>query len=199
MGNGQWAIQFANCLLSVKSRHNLIDITTGTFMLIKEKIGNINFFAINNRKIDSLLLEWYETNKRIMRKRTISGMDIVMKFLNENQQLTEGDIIYEDDFNIVAIEIKECDAIIIRPKTMFELASVCYEIGNKHIPVFYQENEILVAFESPLFQLLSSAGYDVSQGKRKLVNPLKTSVSPHGHISKGNLFSKVIKLTNPPE
>ncbi|MEP7106326.1 MAG: urease accessory protein UreE [Ferruginibacter sp.] len=168
-------------------------------MLVKEKIGNINFFAINNRKIDSLLLEWHETNKRILHKKTLSGREVIMKFLNENQQLTEGDVIYEDDFNIIAIEIKECEALIIRPKTMFEMASVCYEIGNKHLPVFYQEDEILVAFEAPLFRLLEAAGYDISQGKRKLVNPLKTSVSPHGPNSKGNLFSKIMKLTNPPE
>ena len=168
-------------------------------MVIKEKIGNINFFAINNRKIDSLLLEWYETNKRILHKKTISGIAVVMKFLNENQQLTEGDVIYEDDFNIIAIEIKECDAMIIRPKTMFEMASVCYEIGNKHIPVFYDGDEILVAFEAPLFQVLVSAGYDVIRGKRKLVNQLKTSVSPHGHTSRASLFSKIMKLRNPPE
>ena len=168
-------------------------------MVIKEKIGNINFFAINNRKIDSLFLEWYETNKRILHKKTISGIAVVMKFLNESQQLTEGDVIYEDDFNIITIEIKECDAMIIRPKTMFEMASVCYEIGNKHIPVFYDGNEILVAYEEPLFHLLSSAGYEVSQGKRKLVNPLKTSVAPHPPSGKGNLFSKIMKLTNPPE
>lgn len=168
-------------------------------MLIKEKIGNINFFAINNRKIDYLLLEWYETNKRILHKKTISGMAVEMKFLKENQQLTEGDILYEDDFNIVVIEIKECDALIIRPKSMYEMASVCYEIGNKHLPVFYQPDEILVAFENPLFQLLNSAGYDVRKGTRKLINPLKTSVSPHGINSRGNLFTKIMNLTNPPE
>jgi urease accessory protein len=38
-------------------------------MLVKEKIGNINFFAISNRRLDYLLLEWYETNKRIMHKK----------------------------------------------------------------------------------------------------------------------------------
>ena len=168
-------------------------------MLIKEKIGNINFYAINNRKIDYLLLEWYETNKRILHKKTVAGVEAVMKFLSEGPQLTEGDVIYEDDFNIIVIEVKECDAMVIRPKTMFEMASVCYEIGNKHIPVFYQDDEILVAFEAPLFKLLLSAGYDVSQAKRKLINPLKTTVSPHGHNSQGGLFSKIMKLSNPPE
>lgn len=168
-------------------------------MVIKEKIGNINFFAINNRRIDQLLLEWFETNKRILHKKTISGVAVVMKFLNENQQLTEGDIIYEDDFNIIVIEVKECDAIIIRPKTMFEMASVCYEIGNKHIPLFFQEDEIMAAYDAPLFRLLSAAGYDVSQDKRKLINQIKTSVSPRGHDIQAGLFSKIMKLTNPPE
>jgi urease accessory protein UreE len=107
-----------------------------TNMVVKEKLGNINFFAINNRKIDSLLLEWYETNKRILHKKTISGIAVVMKFLNESQQLSEGDVIYEDDFNIITIEIKACDSLVIRPSTMYEMATVCYEIGNRHVPVF---------------------------------------------------------------
>ena len=73
-------------------------------MLVKEKLGNINFFAISNRRLDYLLLEWYETHKRILHKNTIAGKEVVMKFLNENQQLTEGDVVYEDDFNIIDIE-----------------------------------------------------------------------------------------------
>lgn len=165
-------------------------------MLIKEKLGNINFFAINNRAIDNLLLEWYETNKRILHKKTVSGSEVVMKFLNGNQQLTDGDVVYEDDFKIIVIEIIECDAMIIRPKTMLEMASVCYEIGNKHLPVFYQQDEILVPYEVPVFNLLVSAGNNVNRGKRKLINPLKTSVLPHGDKS---LFSKIMKLTNTPE
>ncbi len=168
-------------------------------MLIKEKIGNILFFAINNRAIDYLPIEWYETSKRILHKKTLGGVEVIMKFLNENQQLTEGDIIYEDDFKLIVISVNECDAIIIYPKTMYEMASVCYEIGNKHIPVFYQQDKIIVAFEQPLFNLLESAGYDVRQGKKKLIHPLKTSVSPHGNSSQGSLFSKIMKLTNPPE
>jgi urease accessory protein len=165
-------------------------------MLIKEKIGNINFFALHNRKIDYLLLDWHETNKRILHKKTVAGTEVVLKFLNENPRLTEGDIVYEDDFNIIVVEIKKCMAITIRPRTMFEMASVCYEIGNKHIPVFYQQDEILVAFELPLFQLLQAAGYDVKQGEYKLIHPLKTSVSPHGHSGQSTLFSKILKLTN---
>ncbi len=167
-------------------------------MLVKEKIGNINFFAISNRKLDYLVIDWFEANKRILHKKTVAGLDISMKFLNENPQLSEGDVVYEDDFNIVVIEVAPCDTLVVRPRTMYEMASVCYEIGNKHLPAFYEAEELLVAFEAPLFRLLSAGGYDVVKEQRKLLNPLKTSVAPHGSTGSGSLFSKIMKLTNPP-
>jgi urease accessory protein len=167
-------------------------------MLVKEKIGNLELFAINNRNIDYVLLDWYETNKRILHKKTVLGRDITMKFINESPQLGVGDIIYEDDFGLVAVDINECEAIVIRPRSMYEMAAVCYEIGNKHLPLFYQEDEILVAFEAPLFTLLGKNGYSVEKAKRKLMTPLKTTVSPHSN-SRISLFSRIIKLTTDPE
>ena len=165
-------------------------------MLVKEKIGNLELFAVNNRNIDYVLLDWYETNKRILHKKTLLGREISMKFLNENPQLGVGDIIYEDDFGLVAVDIKECEAIVIRPRSMYEMASVCYEIGNKHLPLFYQDEEILVAYEAPLFKLLSAGGYAITQQKRKLTRPLKTTVTPHGKSN--TVFSKIMKLTIDP-
>ena len=167
-------------------------------MLVKEKIGNLDLFSVNNRNIDMVLLDWFETNKRILHKKTVMGKDISMKFLNEDPQLKVGDIIYEDDFTLIAIDIKECDVLVILPRTMQEMAAICYEIGNKHLPLFYQDEEILVAYEPPLFKLFTAAGYNVEQAKRKLVKPVKTTVAPHG--SGGHsLFSKIMKLTTDKE
>lgn len=164
-------------------------------MLVKEKLGNLELFAINNRNIDYVLLEWYETNKRILHKKTISNREVTMQFLNENPQLAVGDIIYEDDFTLIAIDIKECDSVVIRPKSMHEMATVCYEIGNKHLPLFYQHGEIIVAYEAPLFTMLKAGGFQVEMVKRKLTHPLKTTVSPHSS-SKDSLLSRILKLNN---
>jgi urease accessory protein len=166
-------------------------------MLIQQKTGNLNSFDIGNRAIDRLPLEWYETNKRILHKRTESGKEVIMKFLGENQNLTQDDILYHNEETVIAIEVLPCDAIIIRPKNMFEMASVCYEIGNKHLPLFFDEDEVLVVFEQPLFRLLSASGYEVERGDRKLINPLKTTVAAHNDGSNSEtLFSKIMKLTN---
>ncbi|MEO5564181.1 MAG: urease accessory protein UreE, partial [Chitinophagaceae bacterium] len=129
-----------------------------------------------------------------LRRKTNSGKEVSLKFMNENPGLTQGDILYEDGETIIAIDILDCDCLVIQPKDMQEMASVCYEIGNKHLALFFQENKLLVPFEQPLFRLLTAQGYEVKQEKRKLLNPLKTTVSPHGHTNE-SLFSKIMKLT----
>jgi urease accessory protein len=164
-------------------------------MLIQQKTGNLNTRTINNRDIDWLPLEWYETSKRILRKQTRAGNHLALKFLDKDPRLTQGDILYEDDTTIIAVDILPCEVLVIRPASLFEMASVCYEIGNKHLPLFFEKEEVLAPFDMPLFRLLSSQGYAIKQDKRKLLYPLKTTVAPHTH-SNGSLFSKIMQMTN---
>jgi len=77
------------------------------------------------------------------------------------------------------------------------MASVCYEIGNKHLPLFYQDEALLIPLDIPLLRLLTAQGYEVKEEKRKLLQALKTTVSPHGEAANETLFSKIMKLTNP--
>lgn len=168
-------------------------------MLIQEKIGHINSFQINNQTIDLLQLEWYEARKRILRKQTISGKEILLKFLNENPALTEGDILYADEGILILVSILPCNCIVMQPKNMFEMASACYEIGNKHLPLFYEADQLLVPFEMPLFNLLLVQGYAVLQEERKLLHPLKTTVAPHTLGISESVFSKTMQLTTPTE
>ncbi len=166
-------------------------------MLIQAKVGKIANYDTVGKTIDCLHLEWYEARKRILRKQTSSGKDISLKFLNDNPDHTEGDILFADEANIIAISILPCDCMVISPKDMFEMASVCYEIGNKHSPLFYYQDQLLVPFDKPLFNLLLAQGYDVKQESRKLLQPLKTTVAAHSEGKGETLFTKIMKLKTP--
>ncbi len=166
-------------------------------MLIQKKIGNLSDFETGQRTVDYIFLEWHETRKRILRKKTQAGKDVAIKFLNENPELGEGDILFEDEADLIVVSILACDCIVIHPKNMFEMASVCYEIGNKHLPLFYQDEALLIPKDIPLLNLLSAQGYSIKEEKRKLLQPLKTTVSPHGEAGNETLFSKIMKLTSP--
>ena len=165
-------------------------------MIIQQKLGKINDFNIKDKYLDLLPIEWYETNKRILHKQTNSGKPVVIKFLHQSPDLMQDDVIFADEQCIIAIDIQPCDAIIIQPASMQQMAAVCYEIGNKHLPLFLQGDEVLVPYEAPLFRMITAAGFNPLREKRKLLHPLRTTVSPHGHSGNGSLFSKILQLTN---
>ena len=164
-------------------------------MIVQEVIGNVSNIAADNKKVDLLQIEWFESAKKIQRKRSDEGMDLAIKILREGQRLHEGDILFEDATKRIVVSIKPCDAIVIQPQSLLEMGTVCYEIGNKHLPIFIQDDQVLIPFEDPLYKWLEAAGYKPKKAYRQLLNLLKANVSPHGHEEPGNsLFTRIINL-----
>ena len=165
-------------------------------MLIKEKLGNIHTISINESDIDVLSIEWYETNKRIQHKQTKQGRDITLKFLRENPDLKEGDILWQDQNIVIVVEIKPCKCIVITPKTILAASSLCYEIGNRHLPLYGEGDDLLVPYEMPLHNLLQASGFLLRVEERKLNNALKTTVLPHLQVAgTDTLFNKISQLS----
>lgn len=166
-------------------------------MIINQTIGNL---AENgtSKQVDYLDLEWFETTKRIQRKKTRQGTDVAIKFLREGQRLREGDILFEDEEKIIAVNILETEAIVMTPDSLLEMGTVCYEIGNKHIPLFIQDNQVLLPFEMPMYRWLEASGFKPEKQTVKLLNLLKSNVEPHGHGSLGStIFTKILKMAAP--
>ena len=164
-------------------------------MLIKEKIGNLSSFADEGRAIDRLPLEWYECNKRILHKKTGGGREVVMKFMKEAQVLQQDDVLYADENFAIVVEVLACEVVVIKPASMQEMAMISYEIGNKHLPLFYEQDILLIPFDAPTHRLLQASGFNTAVEKRKLLNQLRTTVLPHQHNSGDTLFSKILKRT----
>lgn len=165
-------------------------------MLIKEILGNTAQQSLAKLTIDLLEIEWYEATKRIQRKTSNGGTDLSIKFLKEGQRLHGGDILYQDNEKAIVVHIKPCDAIVIKPKTMLQMGTVCYEIGNKHMPLFIQEELVLMPFEMPMFRWLEASGYEPLKEEHQLLNLLKSNVEPHGHSGSTSLFSKIINIAS---
>jgi urease accessory protein len=75
-------------------------------MVIKEKLGNLTSFDVGERSIDRVTLEWYEVNKRILHKRSQSGREVFIKFMNAPQTFTQDDVLWCDEkFALVVVYI----------------------------------------------------------------------------------------------
>ena len=131
-------------------------------------------------------------------KKTRQGVDVAIKFLREGQRLREGDILYEDGEKAIVVNVLETEAIVITPTSMLEMGTVCYEIGNKHIPLFIQEDKVLLPFEMPMYRWFEASNFRPERQTVKLLNLLKSNVEPHGHGSIGSsLFTKILKMAAP--
>jgi urease accessory protein len=165
-------------------------------MLVKKKIGNLSSFDIGSRVIDYLPVEWFESKKRILHKKTGSGTEMILKFLGDAQNLQQDDVLYADDKKAVVVEILPCEVMVVRPENMYQMALVCYEIGNKHLPLFWDDEMLLIPFDNPTFRLLEAAGFKPSFQRRKLLQQLNTTVTPHAHFRNNEtLFSRIMKLS----
>lgn len=166
-------------------------------MIINETIGTLSEHPANGRTIDYLDLEWFECTKRIQRKKTRSGEEIAIKFLREGQRLREGDVLFENEEKLIVVNVLETESIVMSPSSMLEMGTVCYEIGNKHIPLFIQEDKVLLPFEMPMYRWLEASGFAPERQHVKLLNLLKSNVEPHGHGSLGStIFTKILKMAS---
>lgn len=166
-------------------------------MIIESVVGNIADTDISHLATDLLQLEWFETTKRIQRKKTASGREIALRFLKEGQRLRQGDILLIDATHAVVVDILPSDAIVVSPRSLLEMGSVCYEIGNKHLPLFIQDDQVLMPFEEPIYRWLLASGYATEKQHTRLTNLLNANVQPHSHGNGGSsLFSKIMGLSN---
>jgi urease accessory protein len=164
-------------------------------MLIQEIIGNSAEIPLGNRTIDRLPLEWYECTKKIQRKKTGSGVDLAIKLLKEGQRLHQDDILFINDDRAILVEILPTDAIVITPVDIYEMGRICYEIGNKHLPLFIQDNKVMIPYEEPIFNWLKAGNYDIRIKNVRLLNMLNANIQPHSHAG-ASLFSKILNLAS---
>ncbi|MEN9684495.1 MAG: Urease accessory protein UreE [Bacteroidota bacterium] len=118
---------------------------------------------------DYLDLEWYEAGKTIIRRNSRMGREIAIK-KQTTPALEDGDLLFLAEDWCLLVNIIPCDCIVLKPVTMSEMAAVCFEIGNQHIPIFLTESDaICIAYEAPLYSMLEKAGFCPVIEHRKLL------------------------------
>ncbi|ADY55318.1 Urease accessory protein ureE [Syntrophobotulus glycolicus DSM 8271] len=144
-----------------------------------EKIlGNLKYSELNGRRLDTVRIDWFEVEKRIWKKTSEHGVEVGLK-IRAGLPLQSGDILYEDDRVVMAVEVSECEAIVIVPGDMREMGRACYEIGNQHVPLFYENGRLAVPYEGPVFALLEAGGYRPERIMLKLEHRLGGSGCRH--------------------
>lgn len=147
-------------------------------MIIVEEV--LSAPSVENKLRDVLEIEWYETTKTIIRRSTTSGIEIALR-KNNRRPLEDGDVLWQNEDRYIELVIKPCECIVFAPATLREMGIICFEIGNKHIPIYIDDNNnVSVAYETPLYTLLERAGYQPRIEIKKLLKTHMLKVHGHG-------------------
>jgi len=157
--------------------------------MICEKLeGTLKEIDIAGKNVEYVEIEWHEAFKKIHKKVTDKGHEVGIRMGDWvlTKGLYEGDIIYKDDTTIIAVHTPPCEAIriLIDPNHPMMIAKVCYEIGNRHAPLFYGENQytFVTPYNEPMLVMLSKLhGVSVEKTEERLDYNKKVSETIHNH------------------
>lgn len=153
-------------------------------MIIEKILGNAREERFAGLVKDYLQIEWYNTHKKIDRKKTQSGMEVGIRMAHDlsHRGFRQGDVVWQDGEKIVVIEILPCRCISVKAESRPQLIKLCYEIGNRHAPFFTgrEEGEFLVPYDKPIQVMLEKLGLKTGE-KEALLLPEHRISSSHGH------------------
>lgn len=163
----------------------IIQTIIGTLQTLKQQQ------QITTQMLDTVSLQWFEADRRIIRTTTTGGREIAFRLLKEGQRLHHEDVVYLDKQLAIVVQIEPSEVMVLAPQTLPEMARACYEIGNKHTPLFLDGNELLLPFDKPLFEWLQAAGFTPTRQQRRLSDQLRANSAPgvgggHSHAHSHN-------------
>lgn len=133
-------------------------------MIIEKVIGNLKrdaeMFPINQKRMDAVVLDWFECDKKILRKQTTSGMEIGIR-LKGDGHLHDQDVLYEDDEKIIVVEVRPVKAITFYSDDVNEMVQFAYLIGNRHAPLFYENQKLAIPFDKPMEAMLEDKSFAI--------------------------------------
>lgn len=164
-------------------------------LIIQSIIGTLQTLKqqqqITTQMLDTVSLQWFEADRRIIRTTTTGGREVAFRLLKEGQRLHHEDVVYLDKQLAIVVQIEPSEVMVLAPQTLPEMARACYEIGNKHTPLFLDGNELLLPFDKPLFEWLQAAGFTPTRQQRRLSDQLRANSAPgvgggHSHAHSHN-------------
>lgn len=156
-------------------------------MLCEKIFGKLSDVDCTGKKVEYVDIEWHEAFKKIHCKITDQGREIGIRMDDSilSRGLFQDDVIYLDDHLILAVNTPPCEIIEITLAPGHEkmASKICYEIGNRHAPLFWGENgSFLTIYNEPMFAMLSKIhGAAAVKKTAKLDFDRRISASIHNH------------------
>lgn len=147
-------------------------------MIVDKIIGRIEDCDTAGKTIGRVGIEWYEQDKKLLKKVTDSGEEIGIRV---SSPLHEGDVLYADDAKILVVEVLPCELVEVHVDTMQKMGKLCFELGNRHLSLAIEEHRVQAPYDEPTFLYLEKLGFHPEKKEAKFLK--YTMCHGHSHTS----------------
>jgi len=124
--------------------------------------------------IETVSFEWFEMNNKILKKVSSKGTEIGLRL---SQPLFDGALLYEDNERIICLELLPCEITRVHIHGIKEMGRVCFELGNRHLPLSIAEDSVSTPYDKPTFEYLEKFGFHCERVTEKFT----PEIIVHGH------------------
>lgn len=148
-------------------------------MIITEIVGNVDDISSANRHIERVYLSSDDLVKRIQRVTTDHGKEVGIRLV-EPKDLIDGDILYMDERNMIVVSVTSDDLLVLRPSSIKQMGEIAHQLGNRHLPAQFEEEEMLVQYDYLVEELLVQLEIPYTREERKVKKAFRHIGHSHG-------------------
>ena len=126
-------------------------------MKAEKVLGNIYQSEAYGGEFIAVPFEWFETEKKRIRKEARDGTSIGIIV---EEELQNGDILINEGEIYYYVELLPTDLIKITVTSIQEMGRLCFEIGNRHLYLSIADTSVAVPYDELTFQYLRKSGFD---------------------------------------
>ncbi len=147
-------------------------------LLVQEIVTEI--VKVPSLERDVVKLDWEARQKCRQRLRTEAGRELGLA-LPTGTVMFPGDILYRDAEIEIVVEGRTEEVFVLRPERIEDYGLACFQIGNLHRPIAFDDGAILVPYEPVLENQLSRLGLHYTIEERVFTHAVRQS-APHRHV-----------------
>ncbi len=136
-------------------------------MIIERIVGNIETAEKLAPHKEKVYMESSDLVKRIQRVTTDHGKEIGIR-LKDAKDLQDGDILYQDEKNMIVISVLADDLLVISPTSLQQMGEIAHQLGNRHLPAQFEGGEMLVQYDYLVEDLLEQLSIPHRREERKV-------------------------------
>ena len=129
-------------------------------MICEKILGKLTDEEFSGKKVDYVDIHWDEAFKKLHRKTSQGGTELGIRL--DDSVLTRGlnqdDVLAVEGDTVYAVNIPPCEVIVVTVDKHHPhmVAKVCYEIGNRHAPLFWgaEEGNFITPYNEPMKVML---------------------------------------------